>query len=228
MRRRLPIPLIPFARGATLIVALVALTACQPIAVDNGAGGGSTGTGKAPTGANATRATADLHDLASAGQLSMAGYSRDRFHIWAQQGGDCDTRDVVLKRDGNGVKATTDCKITAGSWKSPYNGKTYGDPQQLEIDHIVPLANAWRSGAQNWSDDKRKQFANDLTRPELVAVDNHDNLSKGDQDPSQWKPPSQDFWCTYAEDWITVKAYWKLTVTSAEKSALTDMLGTCT
>jgi hypothetical protein len=61
----------------------------------------------------------------------------------------------------------------------------------------------------------------------LLAVDSKDNEAKGDQDPSQWKPPNHDFWCTYATDWVTVKSYWKLTVTSAEKAALLDMLTTC-
>jgi hypothetical protein len=157
----------------------------------------------------------------------MAGYSRMHFHIWASQGSGCDTRDVVLKRQGHGVKTSADCKIYQGSWTSPYNEKTYSDPHDLQIDHVVPLGNAWLSGAKTWTDDRRKAFANDLTRPQLLAVDSKDNEAKGDQDPSQWKPPNHDFWCTYATDWVTVKAYWKLTVTTAEKAALLDMLATC-
>ena len=92
---------------------------------------------------------------------------------------------------------------------------------------MVPLANAWRSGAKNWTDNQREQFANDLTRPQLLAVDASDNRAKGDQDPAQWKPPNQAFWCAYATNWITVKAHWQLTVTTAEKAALRGMLGTC-
>ena len=157
----------------------------------------------------------------------MAGYSRAKFHIWAEQGGGCNTRDVVLKRDGKGVTATATCKITHGTWVSPYNGKTYTDPLKMDIDHMVPLANAWRSGAKNWTDAQREKFANDLDRPQLLAVDSTDNRAKGDQDPSQWKPPTRGFWCEYARDWVTVKAYWRLTVTASEKTALADMLGTC-
>jgi len=97
------------------------------------------------------------------------------------------------------------------------------DPPTTVMGKIIYLA----PGAKNWTDDKRKAFANDLTRPQLLAVDAKDNESKGDQDPSQWKPPNHDFWCTYATDWVTVKAYWKLTVTTAEKAALLDMLATC-
>jgi len=200
------------------------LAACQPI--DDPTAGPTTGNGGA-TAVNAAEAVKDLAALSQRSGDSLAGYSRAKFHIWASQGGGCDTRDVVLKRDGKDVKATSDCKITSGTWHSPYNGKDYSEPLQMDIDHIVPLANAWRSGADAWTDDQRKAFANDLTRPQLLAVDSSDNRSKGDQDPSQWKPPSRDYWCTYAKKWITVKAYYKLTVTSAERSALTDMLDTC-
>ena len=168
-----------------------------------------------------------LAALTVASKGSMSGYSRDRFPHWISQGNDCDTRDVVLKRDGKNVKATATCKITSGTWISPYDNKTYTDPQQLDIDHMVPLADAWRSGASKWTDEQRTQFANDLTRPQLLAVSLSQNRSKGDQDPSQWKPPNYAYWCTYAERWISVKAYWKLTVSRAEKTALGDMLGTC-
>jgi hypothetical protein len=180
-----------------------------------------------PSGAPSGGTNAQLDELTVGSALSMAGYSRAKFHIWAEQGGGCNTRDVVLKRDGQGVTATATCKITHGTWTSPYNGKTYTDPLKMDIDHVVPLANAWRSGAKDWTDAQREQFANDLTRPQLLAVDATDNRAKGDQDPSQWKPPNRGIWCQYAQKWVTVKAYWRLTVTAPEKSALADMLGTC-
>jgi hypothetical protein len=183
--------------------------------------------GTAPSGAPSGSGAAQLDQLTVDSGLTMAGYSRAKFHIWAEQGGGCNTRDMVLKRDGQGVTTTATCKITHGRWTSPYNAKTYTDPQQMDIDHVVPLANAWRSGAKNWTDAQREQFANDLTRPQLLAVDTTDNRAKGDQDPSQWKPPNHGFWCQYASDWVTVKAYWRLTVTAPEKQALADMLGTC-
>lgn len=216
-------------RLSTLIAAAIAastLAACGSLGLEPS--NGTTLPGHKPTGASAAKAEDLLTKLTVAAGLSMAGYSRDRFHIWASQGDGCDTRDVVLKRDGKDIEVSAECKILSGAWVSPYNGKTYTDPLQLDIDHLVPLANAWRSGAKNWTDDERKAFANDLTRPQLIAVDSTDNRAKGDQDPSQWKPPSHDYWCTYAEDWITVKSYWKLSVTSAEKTSLSDMLETCT
>ncbi|MBX6749687.1 MAG: HNH endonuclease [Micromonosporaceae bacterium] len=158
----------------------------------------------------------------------MTGYSRDRFHHWQSQGDGCDTRDRVLQRDGQGVVTGDDCRITAGTWFSVYDGQTLTDPSDLDIDHVVPLANAWRTGAAAWTDEQRAAFANDLQRPQLIAVSSSSNRSKGDQDPSQWKPPRREYWCTYAQSWIAVKAYWHLSVTADEKAALAEMLGTCT
>jgi hypothetical protein len=173
------------------------------------------------------QAQQQLDGLPVAAPLSMAGYSRDRFPHWIEQPGGCDTRETVLKREGTGVQTGQNCHVTSGQWVSPYDGKTYTDATKMDIDHLVPLADAWRSGAKNWTDEKRKQFANDLADPQLVAVSASANRAKGDQDPSQWKPANRGYWCTYAENWIVVKRQWQLTVTEVEKTALKDMLGTC-
>lgn len=190
-------------------------TACEPL--DQVPGGGA-GQGEA---------VGQLDKLTVAPWGSMARYSRDRFPHWSRQDGGCDTRDIVLQRDGEGVITTAECAITRGTWLSPYDGRTVSDPQDLDIDHMVPLANAWRTGASAWTDAERKRFANDLDSPELIAVTSGTNRSKGDQDPSQWMPPRRDFWCAYAQSWIAVKSHWRLSVTAAEKVALTDMLGSC-
>ncbi|MEU4155994.1 HNH endonuclease family protein [Actinoplanes sp. NPDC026670] len=167
-----------------------------------------------------------LDTLIVAASGSMKGYSREKFPHWRSAGENCDVRDTVLKRDGDQVKLSG-CNVVDGIWDSWYDGKTLDVPTQVDIDHMVPLAAAWRSGADKWTNDKRGDFANDLDRPQLFAVSASSNRSKGDQDPSTWKPPARDAWCTYAKDWIEVKSYWKLTVTQKEKEALTDMLGTC-
>lgn len=177
-----------------------------------------------PTPPSASESAAHLATLTVAAPGSMDGYSRDKFPHWINQGNNCNTREVVLKRDGSGVTVGNDCYPTAGSWYSVYNQTTTTDPSKVQIDHIVPLADAWRSGAAAWTTAKRQDFANDLTDPQLIAVDASSNESKGDQDPSEWKPPSESEWCFYARDWIQVKYVWKLTITSAEKSALSDML----
>ncbi|MDT5035088.1 MAG: hypothetical protein QOE03_273 [Micromonosporaceae bacterium] len=173
------------------------------------------------------QARQQLGELAVGAASSMAGYSRARFPLWRDRGGNCDTREVVLKRDGRDVRTDASCHIVAGRWISPYENKTVTDASTIDIDHMVPLANAWRSGAARWTDAKRSDFANDLDHPQLLAVSASTNRSKGDQDPSQWKPPNHAYWCTYAERWVSVKHYWLLTVTGAEKVALVDMLGTC-
>jgi hypothetical protein len=219
------------SRAALIAFALAAVLSGGAKCEAGATGDPGTGsTGAAGTGTNLGSASDSLDQLNSlkvGASGSMSGYSRDRFPHWISQGNGCDTRDVVLKRDGKNVKATADCKITGGSWLSPYDQKTHTDAKELDIDHVVPLAAAWRSGANKWTDDQRQQFANDLTRPQLLAVSLSTNRSKGDQDPSTWKPPSHDFWCEYAQRWITVKVYWQLTITQDEQRALKDMLGTC-
>lgn len=170
---------------------------------------------------------AQLEQLVVATSGSMRGYSRERFPHWRDTGRNCDVRDSVLQRDGKNIKLSG-CNVVSGQWVSVYDNATFTDPAKIDIDHTVPLANAWRSGADKWDDSKRGDFANDLTRPQLIAVSATTNRAKGDQDPSRWKPPNHDYWCQYAKDWVTVKHYWHLSVTSEEKIALGDMLGGCT
>jgi Protein of unknown function (DUF1524) len=156
----------------------------------------------------------------------MRGYSRDEFPHWRDTGENCDIRDTVLKRDGRKVK-TSGCNVVAGTWRSLYDGRILDSPTKVDIDHVVPLANAWRSGAAAWTTAQREDFANDLDHPQLVAVSQSSNRAKGDQDPSTWKPSVTSTWCEYAEDWVAVKSYWELTVTTLEKSELKRMLKEC-
>jgi hypothetical protein len=99
-------------------------------------------------------------------------------------------------------------------------GATWTSPSDVDIDHIVPLAEAWRSGASSWTTSKRQAFANDLSDPQLIAVTDNVNQSKGDQDPSTWKPPLSSYYCTYAKMWIASKYHWFLKLQSSEKTAL--------
>lgn len=186
-------------------------------------------TASAPASGTVAQAARQLDELAVAKSSSMRGYSRDRFPHWRDTGANCNVRDAVLRRDGErlGPVRLSGCNVVGGRWRSPYDGRTLTDPRTVDIDHVVPLANAWRSGADAWTDERRTGFANDLTRPQLKAVSLTSNRAKGDQDPAQWKPPSRAYWCQYALDWIAVKSFWLLTVTTAEKGALEDMMGTC-
>jgi hypothetical protein len=181
----------------------------------------------APVPVSAADVQKQLGELKVAARTSMDGYSREKFPHWDSQGSGCDTREVVLKRAGTDVKTDKDCKATAGTWKSVYDDETWTKATDLDIDHMVPLGQAWASGAKTWTTEKREQFANDLTRPQLFAVTDNLNQQKSDKAPDQWKPPLVAFWCTYATDWIVVKHYYGLTVTEGEKTALTDMLRRC-
>jgi hypothetical protein len=172
-------------------------------------------------------AQSQLNALTVAGQQAMTGYSRDRFRHWITISGACNTRETVLKRDGTSVVTDSSCAATSGRWYSPYDGATWHAASDVDIDHVVPLADAWRSGAGSWTDSRRQSFANDLTRPELIAVTDNVNQAKGDQDPSTWQPPLSTYRCTYGKMWITVKYSWGLTLQSSEKSALQNMLNTC-
>ncbi|MCF6469202.1 HNH endonuclease [Nonomuraea sp. MG754425] len=180
-----------------------------------------------PTPISASVAYAQLAQLTVADPRSMAGYSRARFPHWAQQGRSCDTREIVLARDGADVKQDESCRAISGTWHSEYDGKDFTNASELDIDHMVPLAQAWRSGANEWTDTRRRQFANDLEGPQLVAVSASSNRSKGDQSPDQWRPPLRSYWCTYSRAWIDVKSRYELTVTEAERDALGEMVGTC-
>ncbi|WP_405148693.1 HNH endonuclease family protein [Sphaerisporangium sp. NBC_01403] len=133
----------------------------------------------------------------------------------------------MLERDGAGVQRDSECRAIAGSWHSEYDGKQLTAAGQVDIDHMVPLANAWRSGADAWSTAKRKEFANDLASPQLIAMSAASNRAKGDQSPAQWRPPLRTYWCTYARAWTDVKYRYGLAVTASEKVALGEMLDTC-
>jgi Protein of unknown function (DUF1524) len=206
-------------RIAAALLVLTVATGCQVAPLDHRDPGSSPSPGT-------TDPAGQLAALTVAKAGSMRDYSRDKFPTWRKTGPNCDVRDSVLKRDGTKVK-TSGCNVVAGTWKSVYDGQVLNSPTKVDIDHLVPLANAWRSGASSWTTTAREDFANDLDDPQLVAVSASSNRAKGDQDPSTWKPKLTGEWCEYAENWIAVKSHWRLTVTIAEKAALIDMLEKC-
>ncbi|MER7664884.1 MULTISPECIES: HNH endonuclease family protein [unclassified Streptomyces] len=180
-----------------------------------------------PTPVSAATARTYLSQLTVRAEGSSTGYSRDLFPHWSTQSGACNTREVVLKRDGRNVVQDSSCAATSGSWYSEYDGATWSAASDVDIDHIVPLAEAWRSGANSWTTSRRGSFANDLTRPQLIAVTDNVNQSKGDQDPAEWMPSRTTYRCTYARMWVQVKQYYAMSVDSAEKSALQSVLNGC-
>ncbi|MEV0720152.1 HNH endonuclease family protein [Asanoa sp. NPDC050611] len=162
-------------------------------------------------------AQSQLNALTVAAEGSTSGYSRDLFPHWITISGACNTRETVLRRDGSNVVVNSSCAATSGSWYSPYDGATWSNAADVDIDHVVPLAEAWRSGANSWTTARRQQFANDLSRPQLIAVTDNVNQAKGDQDPSTWQPSRTAYRCTYAKMWIASKHYWGLRLQSAER-----------
>jgi hypothetical protein len=180
-----------------------------------------------PTPPSASTSQQYLNGLTVRTEGSTDGYSRDLFPHWHTVSGTCNTRETVLKRDGTNVVTNSACESTSGDWYSVYEGVWVDDDSDIDIDHIVPLAEAWRSGANTWTTSRREAFANDLTRAQLIAVSASSNRSKGDQDPAAWKPPNTSVHCIYAREWIWVKHYYGLSLQSAEKTALQSMLNAC-
>jgi hypothetical protein len=187
---------------------------------------GPTASAALPTPVSGATARTYLASLTVATE-DRTGYSRDLFNHWITISGACNTRETVLKRDGSNVVTSSTCAATSGTWYSPYDGATWTAASDLDIDHLVPLAEAWDSGADSWTSTKRQNFANDLTRPQLIAVTDNVNQSKSDQDPATWMPSVSSYRCTYVRAWVQVKYYYDLSVDSAEKSALTSYLANC-
>jgi hypothetical protein len=156
------------------------------------------------------------------------GYSRDLFSYGdTVDGQGCRTRALVLRRDSL-TPAQVDpvgCAVVAGDWYSVYDGVTWSDPAELDIDHVVALKEAWGSGAWAWTPQRRSAFGNDLEDPRsLRAVTSSVNQSKGAADPSNWIPPNADFVCTYLSDWVSIKARWSLSMDQSEHGRIRNLL----
>lgn len=159
------------------------------------------------------------------------GYSRDKFPLWTDADGDgCNTRyEVLIAEATTRPVVGAGCALSGGRWLSYYDGATWTLPSDLDIDHLVPLAEAWDSGARGWTTAQRTAYANDLgDSRDLVAVTDNVNQAKGDRDPAEWLPPLAGAKCRYVAEWLVVKVRWRLTVDSAEKSALTSLAAGCT
>lgn len=159
-----------------------------------------------------------------------AGYDRDLFPHWKDIDADgCDTRKEVLIRDSRTPAVIgASCAVVSGSWYSPYDGASWTNPADVDIDHVVALNEAWQSGAYAWTTQQRTNFANDLTDTRtLLAVTDSVNQSKSDKDPADWLPPLASYRCTYLASWVAVKVRWSLTMDEAEHAAVKSALGGC-
>ncbi|WP_424187299.1 HNH endonuclease family protein [Actinokineospora sp. G85] len=178
----------------------------------------------APTGVDAQRARDQLAQLVVAEEDTGHPYNRDDWPHWSAQGQSCDTREEALKRQGAEVRTGAACKVESGTWTSLYDGVPITDARDADLDHLVPLAEANRSGTREWTREQRKAFANDLDQ--LLVVSARSNRQKGDQDPAKWLPDASHS-CEYAARWVAVKTKYKLTVDRAERETLDSLLTRC-
>jgi hypothetical protein len=156
------------------------------------------------------------------------GYSRDLFPHWIDADGDgCSTRDEVLIAEADDPVTVGDgCDLSGGRWFSYYDRVSWTDPGRIDIDHLVPLAEAWDSGARRWRTSTRRAYANDLgDRRSLVGVTDSVNQSKADRDPGEWMPEYGR--CRYVRQWVAVKHRWRLSVDRAERRALASLASDC-
>lgn len=172
-----------------------------------------------------------LADLDVEPEAARVGYDREAFGpAWGIRHDGCNARVVVLTEESlTPVETGTDrCDVTRGRWVSVYDGVEVVDPGALDIDHTVALAEAWDSGAAEWTHVRREAFANEVSHTDvLIAVTAGSNQSKGDQDPAEWLPPVEDAWCGYVDAWITTKWIYRLSVDRAEHEALAGVLAHC-
>ncbi|MFG3369636.1 HNH endonuclease family protein [Streptomyces sp. NPDC048156] len=213
-----------FARTTALLSAIAALTI--PTATTAQAASGPFGS---PGNVITTPLRYALKALPIAAE-DRTGYQRTSFKHWIDADKDsCNTRAEVLKAEAfmtpeQGPK----CKLTGGRWYSEYDDQYIDGASGLDVDHRVPLAEAWDSGASNWTAAERQAYANDLgDERALIAVSAKSNRSKADQDPATWMPPAESDHCDYVRDWIVVKVRWQLAIDPAEQTALSEDLTHC-
>lgn len=185
----------------------------------------------APAGSIDARAL--LATLPVKGKAPKTGYDRvgDFGPAWDLPGQPCSTRDLILARDLTDIVRDGPCKVTSGTLHDPYTGKTISfrrgvaTSAEVQIDHRVPLANAWQTGAQQLTFEQRRQFANDPLN--LVAVDGPTNAKKSDGDAATWLPPVKPYRCEYVAAQVAVKARYHLWVAPAEHDAIDRILAGC-
>jgi hypothetical protein len=186
--------------------------------------------GSVPTvPASATELENKFSSLLVAAEIT-GGYDRSLFPHWIDVDRDgCNTRyEVLIVEAVTPPSVGSRCRLIGGSWRSEFDNKVFSNPSQLDVDHFVPLAEAWRSGATEWSAQQRINFANDLDlQAALIAVSRSTNRSKSDRDVASWLPPNRAYRCQYLASWVEVKFKWKLTVDIAERKSLEDGLLEC-
>lgn len=171
-----------------------------------------------------------LTELQIKGRAPKTDYRRAQFGDGWRKTGDCTTRELILARDIKDAKIEN-CKVLNGTLEDPYTGKTIlfirgpETSDDVQIDHIVALSDAWQKGAQNLTFAEREELANDPL--ELVAVDGQTNQDKGASDAATWLPQNKAYRCSYIARQIAIKKKYSLWVTQSEAEAMKNVLKTC-
>ncbi|UUU44396.1 HNH endonuclease family protein [Streptomyces sp. NBC_00162] len=160
------------------------------------------------------------------------GYTRSLYKHWNRglnTSDGCDTRrEVILSEAVEAPQVAAGCKMSGGSWLSPYDDVVVTDSAGLDVDHFVPLAEVHDSGGFAWDAARREAYANDQASPlTLIAVTAKSNRSKADKDPAQWLPPAGGYHCEYAAQWTATKLRWDLAADDAERQALLGVAEDC-
>ncbi|CAI7977380.1 MULTISPECIES: HNH endonuclease family protein [unclassified Parafrankia] len=228
------------AAGALCAVAIILLvggcdevldaTAGDPTAAP-APGGGVSGAGAPPGAGSALQV---LGTLSIRAEDNSPPYKRNEFGTaWSDvDHNGCDTRNDILHRDLRSIttRSNDDCIVLTGELRDPYTTRIIRfdrgrNSSAVQIDHVIPLADAWRTGALEWTAKERLGFAND---PEnLLAVDGPINQQKSDQDASEWLPPSPGIRCAYIARQVGLKSRYGLWVEQAEADAMRQVLQSC-
>ncbi|SDR99627.1 Protein of unknown function [Paraoerskovia marina] len=217
----------------SLALVVVALVVTGGISFKELAGDETTKTLTTVSADQLDRAETDLASLSVGDRGVLDGYDRDAFDHWTDPDGNgCDTRNDILARDLAAETVDDDgCTVLTGTLTDPYGGETIDFERgehsaEVQIDHVVALANAWRTGADAWDDTTREEFANDPAN--LLAVDGPLNGQKSASDAAGWLPPAAGFRCAYVVRQIEVKAGYGLSVTADEHDTMAEALDSCT
>lgn len=190
----------------------------------------------------------DATNTIATAKARPGGYDRERyFGGWASNGcGSATTRDTILARDLKGAVKNPRCQVTSGTLADPYTGRTIqfrrgrNTSSAVQIDHVVALLDAWESGARDWDQAKRVEYAN--SQDVLLASDGPANMAKGSgldvngtalyrsQDsgaPDVWMPDNKAYRCDYMAKRATIKSKWGLTMTPREKQQTVSVLSQC-
>ena len=207
--------------AAALLTLLVSATLAVPATVD-----AATSAAKACKTNNTKLGLLTALDCVAVAEEHIGGYKRSLFKHWidANKNGKDTRAEVLIAESLVSVRfSSTGKTVSIGKWFSLYDGETWTKASDVDVDHVVALAEAWRSGAWKWSSSRRQSYANDLgVAWTLRAVTDNVNQEKSDDDPTYWLPPLESATCVYLTEWVAVKIRWKLTVDAEERQSIRD------